>query len=190
MMRYLPLVLAVGLLATGVTGMYTLGRAEPAYLVVPLEQPATPLELVEAYEPVTEQVIPALEIPVTATATATASPVPVQALQAFVAATATPAPAPLPVVVYSAAADPSANTEPLPSPTVPAYDTDALQAAIIALQGLPKPATLEPAPQVPTRGTPLPVNPVAGPQSTSEAPQPVPAVGGEGRQGTVSPGTG
>ncbi len=170
MIRYLPLVLAVGLLATGVTGMYTLGRAEPAYLVVPLEKTVAPLPMVEAYEPVGEDVNPALAIPATATATPTADPTQAQPAQSsfYVAATKTPAPAPLPVVVY-AAADPSSDTVPLPSATAAAYDVDALQAAVLALQGYQKgDASPTPAatPAVSNRSA---ANPPANPAATPVA---------------------
>lgn len=188
MMRYLPLVLAVGLLLTGVAGMYTLGRAEPAYLVVPLEKTVAPLPMVEAYEPVAEQVIPALAIPATATATPTADPTQAPPVQNYyVAATKTPAPAPLPVVVY-AAADPSGDTVPIPSATAAAfdYDVDALQAAVLALQGLQKPAAAEtpaPAPQVSTRTTPAPATQPVTQVTQSTAPagkvQTAPKVEGE-----------
>lgn len=197
MIRYLPLVLAVGLLATGVTGMYTLGRAEPAYLVVPLDKTVAPLPMVKAYEPVSEQVVPALAIPATATPSPTADPTRAQPVQdnSYVAVTRTPAPAPapLPVVVY-AAADPSTDTVPLPSATAAAYDVDALQAAVLALQGYQKGVTTDapaPTPQVSTHTVPAPAaqpaTPVAEPSVTGGKVQTSPKVDGENPSGKTVP---
>lgn len=193
MMRYLPLVLAVGLLLTGAAGMYTLGRAEPAYLVVPLAKTGAPLPMVEAYEPVSEQVVPALAIPATATSTPAADPTQAQPAQNYyVAATKTPAPAPLPVVVYSAA-DPSTDTVPLPAVTAAAYDVDALQAAVLALQGYQKGANETPAatPQVSSRSTPAPTaqpaTPVVEPSGSGGKVQTAPKVEGETPAGKSVP---